>query len=83
MLCHYQSLRRRLNYLEHLTEAHKRRKENRQQVIQQMALEASSEQKFQNFTYVDQTPESFIYISEFKNLKSVQDGLVDFNYLLL
>ena len=41
MLCHYQSLRRRLNYLEHITDAHKRRKENRQQVIQQMVLEAS------------------------------------------
>ena len=34
ILCHYQSFRRRLNHLEHLTDAHKRRKENRQPVMQ-------------------------------------------------
>ena len=30
---HYQKLRKRLNYLEHLTDACKRIRENRQQVI--------------------------------------------------
>lgn len=32
MLCHYQRLRRRLNYQEHLTDIHKRRKGNNQPV---------------------------------------------------
>ena len=77
---HYQKLRRRLNYLEHLTDACKRRRENRQQVIQLMVLEVRKKDNNTKFRIL------LIYRkhlnSEFKNLKPIQNDLVNLNYFL-
>ena len=71
ILCHYQSFRRRLNYLEHLTDAHKRRKENRQPVMQYTVWETRHKlitQSKEFYLSIGNIVWIVIYVSELKKL---------------
>ena len=71
ILCHYQSFRRRLNHLEHLTDAHKRRKENRQPVMQYTVWETRHKlitQSKEFYLSIGNIVWIVIYVSELKKL---------------